>query len=97
MLLLLLVLMPFDEDTMKLTNRLKPLISRIPMEKYENVCRVYELLLRLKDNRKKRKKLLLNMNMCSHLTRWVDSFYRGDQENWHLQLPLWGEYVDAYK
>ena len=76
-----LVMFPFDEDTMKLSYRLKPLINYIPIEKYANVCRVYELLLRLKDNRQKRKKLMSNMNMVSHLTRWVDHFYRGDQEN----------------
>ena len=72
MFFLLLMLFPFDQLIVRLSLKLKPLVSRIPIAKYADVCRVYELLLRLRHNQKRRRKLLEKMNMCSYATRWVD-------------------------
>ena len=53
---------------------------------------LYDVFLRLKKNKFRRRKLLKNMNMCNQMMKQLDGIYDGDQDNSKLQQPFWEEW-----
>ena len=89
--------MPFTEyedEIKKCRKKLKPLIRVVGGrgEKYANLCRIYDLYLRFKEHKFKKKKMWQQLNNCNYLMRWIDHFHRGDVDNWYLQAPHWALY-----
>ena len=89
--------MPFTEyedEIKKCRKKLKPLIRIVGgrCEKYANLCRIYDLYLRFKEHKFKKKKMWQQLNNCNYLMRWIDHFHRGDVDNWYLQAPHWALY-----
>ena len=83
---LYLVLFPFDkhrEDIVRCRKALKQFIIFLSgrCEKYANLCRIYDLYLRLQEIKFKKKKLWHQLNTCNYLMKWIDYFYRGDVDN----------------
>ena len=84
----------FEEEITICWKKIKPMIQLIKCEKYANLCRIYDMHLRLKKNNFKKRKfktkeMWLNLNISNCLMRWIDKFYQGDQDNWNLQTAYW--------
>ena len=98
----ILVDLPFSEYEEEITECRRKLKWLIPIvsercEKYSDLCRIYDLYLRFKEIKFKKKKIWKQLNACNFLMRWIDKFYKGDIDNWYLQAPHWQDYYNFGK
>ena len=84
----------YDEQIKECRKRLKRYLNIVEDKcgKYANLCRIYDLYLRFKEIKFKKKNIWLQLNTCNYLMRWIDEFHRGDVDNWYLQARHWEDY-----
>ena len=73
---IILVDLPYpehEEDISKCRRKIKWLIFLISerCEKYSNLCRIYDLYLRFKQIKFKKKNIWKQLNACNFLMRWI--------------------------
>ena len=96
MLYLLLSIFSFDQDILELSLKLKPYISQLQNHKCADLCRIYHLFIQFKDQRKKPKQLMANINRCNRIMEMMEG-HQLYQEHQHQSSQLWEEYLKYHK